>query len=380
MGVHVREKNKGSGEWWIFIHHKNRRKARKVGNRKDALEFAKKIQARLILDDFWIEDKKAPTLEEYYPEFKKIHFPSLRESSQVSYEGSFGRHLLPRFGKTPLDEITRRDLKAFAGELMKKGLSKASIKIVFAALSRLFNEAIDDELVSIPNPAVRQGKSYKEAKVVHEEIEPLTRHEVPIFLQAVVEVSPYYYPLFLCAIHAGLREGELAGAQWGDVDFIGKFLEVRRAYKRGKVMKLKTRKSRRKVDLSDALLNELQTLKQRRAEEWKAKGLSFSPEWVFCNQEGNALDMQHLKNRHFLKCLRKAELRRIRFHDLRHTFASLLIQNGESLAYVRDQMGHSSIRVTVDTYGHLVPGANREAVNRLPTIQTLSSNLIVKAS
>jgi integrase len=75
----------------------------------------------------------------------------------------------------------------------------------------------------------------------------------------------------------------------------------------------------------------------------------------------------NLRNRALHKCLEVAKLRTIWLHDLRHTFASLLIQNGESLAYVKDQMGHSSIKVTVDIYGHLVPGANRQAVNRLPT-------------
>ncbi len=78
--------------------------------------------------------------------------------------------------------------------------------------------------------------------------------------------------------------------------------------------------------------------------------------------------MHNLKNRHFYKCLEKVGLRRIRFHDLRHTFATLLLQNGESLAYVKDQLGHSSIRMTVDVYGHLVPGANRQAVNKLPSL------------
>lgn len=85
-------------------------------------------------------------------------------------------------------------------------------------------------------------------------------------------------------------------------------------------------------------------------------------------KEGQQLEMQNVKNRFFLRCLEKAGLRRIRFHDLRHTFASLLIQNGESLAYVKDQLGHSSIKMTVDVYGHLVPGANRAAVNRLPAL------------
>ena len=80
------------------------------------------------------------------------------------------------------------------------------------------------------------------------------------------------------------------------------------------------------------------------------------------------MDPYNLKDRYFYKCLEKAGPRRIRFHDLRHTFATLLLQNGESLAYVKDQLGHSSIRTTVDTYGHLVPGANRQAVNKLPSL------------
>jgi hypothetical protein len=83
----------------------------------------------------------------------------------------------------------------------------------------------------------------------------------------------------------------------------------------------------------------------------------------------NPADMQNIKNRHFLKCLANAGLRTIRFHGLRHTFASLLIQNGEPLTYLKDQLGHSSIKMTVDVYGHLVPGANRQEANRLPSLR-----------
>jgi len=168
----------------------------------------------------------------------------------------------------------------------------------------------------------------------------------------------------------------LAGLQWGDIDFNGKFLTVRRSFTRGRIEKTKTDQIRR-VDLSDALLHELQTMKRKRQADYLAKGKNEIPEWVFLSrgrlkedgerEEGCQVDMHNVKNRHFHKCLEKAGLRRIRFHDLRHTFASLLIQNGESLAYVKDQLGHSSIKMTVDVYGHLVPGANRAAVNRLPT-------------
>jgi integrase len=86
---------------------------------------------------------------------------------------------------------------------------------------------------------------------------------------------------------------------------------------------------------------------------------------VFVTEAGRPYDAANLRQRIFYRTLTKAGIRRVRLHDLRHTYASLLIQQRESLAYVRDQIGHSSIKVTVDTYGHLVPGANRQAVNRL---------------
>jgi integrase len=106
-----------------------------------------------------------------------------------------------------------------------------------------------------------------------------------------------------------------------------------------------------------------------RREEALASGRNEIPDWIFCNEDGKPPDMYNLKRRHFFRCLKSAGLRRIRFHDLRHRYASLFIQNGESLAYVKDQLGHSSIKMTVDVDGHLVPGANRQTVNRLPGLR-----------
>jgi integrase len=86
---------------------------------------------------------------------------------------------------------------------------------------------------------------------------------------------------------------------------------------------------------------------------------------VFPSRDGSPMDGDNLRHRVFYPLLEKADVPRIRFHDIRHTFASLLLQNGESVHYVKEQMGHASIQTTVDVYGHLVPGANRNAVNRL---------------
>ena len=89
------------------------------------------------------------------------------------------------------------------------------------------------------------------------------------------------------------------------------------------------------------------------------------PPWVFLTPAGHPVDGDNLRRRVFYRLLEQAGLRKIRLHDLRHTYASLLIQQGESLAYVQQQLGHSSVQVTVDVYGHLIPGANRAAVDRL---------------
>jgi integrase len=95
-----------------------------------------------------------------------------------------------------------------------------------------------------------------------------------------------------------------------------------------------------------------------------AKGWGALP-WVFTSGEGKPLRQANFGRRVFLPLLKKAGLRHVRFHALRHSFASRLIQNGESLAYVKEQLGHASITITVDTYGHLIPGANKAAVDRL---------------
>ena len=127
----------------------------------------------------------------------------------------------------------------------------------------------------------------------------------------------------------------------------------------------KSKKSRR-VDLSRQLRRVLWQLRDERLVKAYAAGrVSVTEELVFPSEAGTVLDPDNLVHYYFLPALEKAGLRKIRFHDLRHTFGSLLIQDGASLTYVKEQMGHSSIQVTVDVYGHLVPGADIAWVDRL---------------
>jgi integrase len=177
---------------------------------------------------------------------------------------------------------------------------------------------------------------------------------------------PRYYPLFLCAVQTGLRMGELLALQWDDIDWHGRFIEVRRNFTHFKLTTPKSGESRR-VDMSRELAQTLRDLLTERQIEAAASRWTETPPWVFCSETGGLLHPHNLRDRVFYGLLTKAKLRKVRFHDLRHTFASLLLQQGESPVYVKEQMGHSSIQVTVDLYGHLIPGGNKQAVDRLDT-------------
>ncbi len=173
------------------------------------------------------------------------------------------------------------------------------------------------------------------------------------------------------ALRAGLGRGELVAIQWGDIQFgrddddANRFIVVQHNYVRREHTTTKSKKSRR-VDLSRELRRVLVELRDKRLLEAYLKGKNdISEELVFRSPEGMILDPDNLYHRIFLPVSAKAGIRRIRLHDLRHTFGSLLIQNGASIVYVKEQMGHSSIQVTVDIYGHLIPGANVCFVDRL---------------
>jgi integrase len=234
----------------------------------------------------------------------------------------------------------------------------------------LFNQAIEEGLLD-SNPAARLGRFTRTAKTAETKGVALTAKEVQQFLNPAQEICPEYYALFLMAVRTGLRRGELVALQWGDIQFGGdeadsnRFILVQHNYVRREHTTTKSKKARR-VDLSRELRKVLGEIRDTRLFGAFLDGKSdISDELVFRSPEGVILDPDNLYHRVFLPVLAKAGIRKIRLHDLRHTFGSLLLQNGASIVYVKEQMGHSSIQVTVDTYGHLIPGANVSFVDRL---------------
>lgn len=368
MAVKVKQHK---GKWWVFIDHKGKRKAKCIGSKRAAETAAEKIQAKIALGQFEIKDEKQRRPFEMYFQhwldtYVKAH---CKERTYELYEDVFRRYLRPSFTQKDIAGITREDVKQLAYWLLAQGKRRGTVKSVLTPLSAMFTQAVEDQHVTF-NPAVRVLKrSRSEEGEQQQKVSFLTREEVSVLLQTCSEHFPVHYPLMLLLVCTGMRIGEALALQWGDLDFQGRFAEVRRTLRKGRLSTPKSNKSRR-VDLSQQLTETLKSLLIERKKETLKKGWGEVPLWVFINRDPVPIQHSHLMGRVWPQLLAKAGLRRIRIHDLRHTYASLLIQNGESLAYVKEQLGHHSIQITVDTYGHLVPGGNKAAVDRLDTLET----------
>jgi integrase len=361
MGVKVRF---WKGAWYVFVDHQGRRRAKKIGDRDTANEVARTIRRRLALGDLsLLSTEPSETLSVYADRWLTSGEAQRKASTQRFYRFNLKLHIVPALGEHPIASIKRKHCRELLTACQQKGLKPASLRGVNRTLSAVLTQAVDDELLPA-NPAFRMGKHARGSdEDASPEIQPLTRDEAHALLTVTKTDFPEWYAFFLCALRTGMRLGELLALQWGDVDLQGRYADVRRNLVCGRLTTPKNRQ-RRRVDLSRHLTDTLRSLRTKRKAASLKSGEPMAP-WVFCNRDGAPLDGDNLRKRAFYRILEQAKLRAIRFHDLRHTYASHLIQQGESLAYVKEQLGHSSIQVTVDIYGHLIPGANRAAVDKL---------------
>jgi integrase len=153
----------------------------------------------------------------------------------------------------------------------------------------------------------------------------------------------------LCECNCGIL-----GLKWEDIDLEGSRIDVRRSLWRGKLITPKSRRSRRAIDMAPTLKTALARLASR-----------FKAELVFASPDGQPIDPDNFMKRDWARALRRANLRRIRFHDLRHTYASLLIAQGAHPKYIQAQLGHASIQTTLDRYGHLMPQMHEAEARKL---------------
>jgi len=322
-----------------------------------------------VLGDFKLQEDdstKLPTFEEYAKCWLEDYIKPLRRSSTYERYGDIlKRHVFPTFGNKLISEIKRSEIRNLILKKSKAGLSRSMICLIRDVMSGTMGYAVEDELIP-GNPVSGILKRLQLERDKQITVEPMNEQEVDLFLATCFQHYHEYSEFFLCAFRTGMRLGELLGLQWSDIDWNQNFIRVERSYKRGQFDKTKTGKVRR-VDMSNQLAASLKTLLTKRKKEALKDGLGEPAKFIF-QRDDKPMEQNYIR-RVYKRILIKAGIREMRIHDIRHTFASLLLSKGESPVYVKEQLGHSSIKMTVDVYGHLIPGSNRGAVNQLDSPQ-----------
>jgi integrase len=259
---------------------------------------------------------------------------------------------VPFFGTRTVDRIERHHVEAFADTLMRKGLAPNSRVHTLNLLNSMFELAVNRDWV-VRNPV--RGVPRPRGGTADPDIRYLTIEEVEAVLRAVPddELGRVERPLYLAAAMTGMRQGELLGLRWGDLDWEAKRIRVRRSYVRGEFGTPKSRRSSRSVPLTDRLAAELQNYWANATEKRDEDPVFAHPS---SRKPGTPLDGSRVLKR-FKQALARAGVRDVRFHDLRHTFGTRMAAAGVPMRTLQEWMGHRDFATTL-VYADCSPSAH----------------------
>jgi len=306
------------------------------------------------------------TMAVLFDEWLEVIRPRVTQRTADGYQGLLDRYVRPELGNKRVNQLDTRDIqKLYAAMQTQKSLSALVVRHTHAVLRQVLEQAVEWQLIG-RNPA--DSLKRKLPKVEQVERRVLDGKEAGAFLKACGQ-KPHGL-LFEFALLSGMRPEEYLALQWRDLNFDKNTAQVKRALVRHKktwrFQEPKTKGSRRTVTIPVSLCKKLQTHKRAQAEqrlkignEWKAHDL------VFCSEFGTPLSIPNLTYRYFRPILEKAKLPQIRLYDLRHTHATLLLAADEHLKVVSERLGHSTIRLTADTYSHVLEGMQKGTATKL---------------
>lgn len=302
-------------------------------------------------------------LDEWFDAYAKV---KVRASSHQTYKGYIENHIKPNIGDIPIEKLTSLRLQKFYRKLLTegrvpriesenqpKGLSAKTVRNIHQVISSAMSMAVKHKLI-LSNPA----EGCELPKVEHREMRTIPAEQLGAFLREAKESG--VYELYYLDLATGLRRGELLGLKWDDIDLDQGVIHVRRQVYRidGEIREvpLKTKHSYRSISISKDAVELLREMKKRKVSEYvfpSPTGGPISPDSV--------LHMLH-------RVLKRAGLPSMRFHDLRHSFATLALQNGVDIKTVSGMLGHFSAGFTLDTYAHVTTAAQKEAANTMRNV------------
>ena len=386
MGVTVRQKG---GKWYVFINHQGQRKAKCIGSDKRvAVQVQKQLEAKLALGDVGLleEAPEAILFGVYAEQWLDTYVAVACKPSTGRIVRSIVRnHLLPAFGTLDLRSMTRTHVKTFVAQ-KHQSLSPNHVRNLVRTLHTICAQAVDEEVMD-RNPASRLGKYMPEKRFDPDKvIDPFTSAEIERYLTTMRTHFPQYYVYFLCLARTGMREGEGLALHWDDIQCgqgvsdPHRFVHIQRTYDPVHHL-FNTPKSghARRVDMSKELRTAFLDLKNQRFDAAVLQGMTTIPPVVFCTDVGRPWDSKRVYLLHKRVCT-MAGLRVTRVHDLRHSYATIqLYELHAPIQYVSEQLGHASIKITIDIYGHPRQGTNTYLADRLDRGGTLTHHSATQA-
>lgn len=368
MPVFKNEKAKGENKWWYQFYTgqiKNgvRERITKRGFRtkKEAEKAMVEAQAALQKGEYIEPSKKL--YRDYLQDWIKTK-RNLGEQTLELYDSYLRTHIIPALGHIPLAKISAHDIELFLDSLFGKGLAAATVKRIFSVVNASLNAAEMKDLIpknaanKVEKPQVKQRRDL----VVWE---PAFVSE---FLQSTRQASRYWIAIYL-AIMTGMRQGEILGLRWSDIDFEKRNLTIQQTVNRHREIKqgAKTKKSVRSVALSPETIEVLKEHRKMIVAE-QLKELDYQKnDLVVCTHFGGPVTQRAIQ-KVWDSFIKKTGAHKITFHDLRHTHASLLIKQGVHIKVISERLGHSSVSITLDLYGHLMSNMQEDAAAHLDKI------------
>jgi integrase len=327
------------------------------------------------------------TIEAVSKEWLKAKQIEVRKHTVDDYESTLRNHIWPYFVRSAggkkepqsikIQKITSGTVRQFIIDMTKKGLSIRNIEKCHIVLGSLMEYARAEGYINHnPVRGVKKPKADTQALDPNgngngKEIKPLTSEQVRTILDTIPDSEIMHKTLNMVAVFSGMREGEILGLKWDDILSDSNQIDIKRTYTHGAFYNPKTKQSRRRIDVPPVVINQLK--------RWKVAQSPNELDLVFANGKGEPIDGGNMPREMFTPYLKNAGLPIVNFHSLRHTYASLLIEQGENIKYIQKQLGHSKATVTLDIYGHLMNDSNPEASGKLEE-KIFGSNMVANES